>query len=224
MSVSFKKLKEHSLTFILQSIHENGRQSIVTGISNILFRLKCLLSGCSCGENLEVYGNVILRSKTGNIKIGDGVKLISSSWRSSTGALNHPVKLRTFSNDAKIVIESDCGLNGTCIISRSTVIHIGAETIIAPNVTIMDSDFHTPWPPEKRMAYSGSERDAPVTIGKRVWIGANSIILKGVTIGNGAVIGAGSIVVKDIPPNVMAAGNPARVVKEYDVIASSHVR
>ncbi|MDA8876461.1 hypothetical protein N9H94_03425 [Akkermansiaceae bacterium] len=54
---------------------------------------------------------------------------------------------------------------------------------------------------------------APITIGRKAFIGARSIILKGVTIGEGSVIGAGSVVVSDIPPHVIAAGNPARVIK-----------
>ena len=209
--------KRHSLKYIFQSFHERGRQTFVSRLSGIIFKLKCFSAGCSCGKNIEVYGNVIMRSKHGGIDIGDNVQLISSSWRSSTGALNHPIKLRTFSREAKIIIGSDCGLNGTSIISRSTVVQVGSETIIAPNVTIMDSDFHIPWPPEKRMNYDGYERDAPVLIGKRVWIGANSIILKGVTIGDNSVIGAGSVVVKDIPSNVLAAGNPAKVLKQYNL-------
>lgn len=55
---------------------------------------------------------------------------------------------------------------------------------------------------------------APVIIGDDVFIGARAIILKGVTIGDGAVIGAGSVVTKSIPPRVIAAGNPARIIKE----------
>ena len=54
----------------------------------------------------------------------------------------------------------------------------------------------------------------PVTIGDNVWIGGNAVILPGVTIGNNAVIGAGSIVAKDIPDNVIATGNPCRIIRE----------
>jgi len=62
------------------------------------------------------------------------------------------------------------------------------------------------------MNYPDAEHDAPFTIGRRVWIGAGALILKGVTIGDNSIIGAGSVVVKDV---VLAAGNPARVVKQY---------
>ncbi|MDR3011959.1 MAG: maltose O-acetyltransferase, partial [Chitinispirillales bacterium] len=54
----------------------------------------------------------------------------------------------------------------------------------------------------------------PVTIGNNVWIGADAVILPGVTIGDNTVIGAGSVVTKDIPANVVAVGNPCRVVRE----------
>ncbi|HTB80539.1 MAG TPA: DapH/DapD/GlmU-related protein [Opitutaceae bacterium] len=80
---------------------------------------------------------------------------------------------------------------------------------------VVDSDFHNLWPPETRRRSPGFERDADVSIGENVWVGARSIILKGVTIGDNAVIGAGSLVTRSVPPNTLAVGNPARVVKTY---------
>jgi acetyltransferase-like isoleucine patch superfamily enzyme len=89
--------------------------------------------------------------------------------------------------------------------------------MIAGNVIIMDSNFHNPWPPNERLFFSGPQNDENVIIGKNCWIGLNSIILKGVNIGDNSVIGAGSLVLTDIPPNCLAAGNPAKVIKYYPV-------
>ncbi len=61
---------------------------------------------------------------------------------------------------------------------------------------------------------SGYEYGLPITIGDNVWLGGNVVVTPGVTIGENTVIGAGSVVVKDIPANVVAAGNPCRVVRE----------
>jgi len=89
--------------------------------------------------------------------------------------------------------------------------------MIGGNCQIMDSDGHPLWPPEKRWEYQGQEFDAPVTIGKNVFIGLNVIILKGVTIGDNSIIAAGSVVSDSIPANVLAAGMPAKVIKQYEV-------
>ncbi len=81
---------------------------------------------------------------------------------------------------------------------------IGQNVAIAKGVTIRDSDAHS---------INGGSVSSPITIGDKVWIGVNAIILKGVAIGNGAVIAAGAIVTRDIPPHALAAGVPARVLK-----------
>jgi acetyltransferase-like isoleucine patch superfamily enzyme len=180
-----------------------------------LFTLRCWIYGVECGRGLEVFGNVEIRTTRGRIKVGDRVVFVSSSWRCSAAALNHPVRLRTHSESAKIILEDRVGLNGTSITSRSKTIRIGANTIVAPNCTIVDSDYHAPWPPDTRWENSAFERDQDVIIGKNVWIGMNSLILKGVQIGNNSVVAAGAVVVEDIPANVLAAGSPARVIKAY---------
>lgn len=91
-----------------------------------------------------------------------------------------------------------------------THIYIGDYTMIGPNVVIATAGH--PILPELRK--QGYQYNAPVHIGRNCWLGAGVIILPGVTVGNNTVIGAGSVVTKDIPPNVLAAGNPCRVLRE----------
>ena len=87
---------------------------------------------------------------------------------------------------------------------------IGDYAQIAPNVSIYTAGH--PLHPESRN--SGYEYGIPVTIGNNVWIGGNTVILPGVTIGDNVVIGAGSVVTKDIPDNMIAAGNPCKIIRE----------
>ena len=87
---------------------------------------------------------------------------------------------------------------------------IGDNVQIAPNVAIYTAGH--PVHPDSRN--SGYEYGIGITIGDNVWIGGNTCIMPGVTIGNNVVIGAGSVVTKDIPDNMIAVGNPCRVVRE----------
>ena len=87
---------------------------------------------------------------------------------------------------------------------------IGDNAQIAPNVAIYTAGH--PIHPDSRN--SGYEYGIGITIGDNVWIGGNSCIMPGVNIGNNVVIGGGSVVTKDIPDNVLAVGNPCRVIRE----------
>lgn len=82
--------------------------------------------------------------------------------------------------------------------------------MIGPNVTIATAGH----PVEPLLRMKGLQYNLPVYIGRNVWLGAGVIILPGVIVGDNAVIGAGSVVTKDIPANVVAVGNPARVIRE----------
>jgi acetyltransferase-like isoleucine patch superfamily enzyme len=104
-------------------------------------------------------------------------------------------------------------LNGTSIVARSKTVYIGEATMVAPNVTIMDSDFHPVALVENRVSLPGFSTDDGVRIGRNCWIGTRAIILKGVEIGDNSIVAAGSIVSRDIPAGVLAAGSPARVVR-----------
>lgn len=87
---------------------------------------------------------------------------------------------------------------------------IGNNVFVAPNVAIYTAGH----PVHYEMRNTMLEYGIPITIGDNCWIGGNVVICPGVTIGEGSVIGAGAVVTKDIPPNVIAAGNPCRVIRE----------
>ena len=89
-------------------------------------------------------------------------------------------------------------------------VKIGSNAQIAPNVSIYTAGH--PIHPDSRN--SGYEYGIPITIGDNVWIGGNTCIMPGVTIGNNVVIGGGSVVTKDLPDNVIAVGNPCRILRE----------
>ena len=78
-----------------------------------------------------------------------------------------------------------------------------------------------PLDPFLRNGTSGPELGQPITIGEDCWFGGNAIVLPGVSIGRGVVVGAGSVVTKDVPDFVVVAGNPARVLKQIDIVLSS---
>jgi acetyltransferase-like isoleucine patch superfamily enzyme len=106
---------------------------------------------------------------------------------------------------ATIEIGSNCGFSGTVISSASKIV-IGENVRCGANTLITDTDWHTNDP--------RTGPDAPVIIERGVWLGVNVIVLKGVTIGERTLVAAGSIVTKSLPPGVIAAGLPARVIRE----------
>lgn len=93
-----------------------------------------------------------------------------------------------------------------------THIYVGDNTMFGPNVTVATAGH--PILPELRQ--QGYQYNAPIHIGENCWIGAGALILPGITIGDNVVIGAGSVVTKNIPSNVIAVGNPCRILREIN--------
>lgn len=93
-----------------------------------------------------------------------------------------------------------------------TDIYVGDYTMFGPNVTVATAG-HPILPALREQVY---QYNMPIWIGRNCWIGAGAILLPGVHIGDGTVIGAGSVVTKDIPANVVAVGNPCRVLRPID--------
>ena len=93
-----------------------------------------------------------------------------------------------------------------------TDIYIGDSVMLGPNVVLATAG-HPVDPELRRLVYQFNQ---PIHIGNNVWLGAGVIVLPGVTIGDNSVVGAGSVVTKDIPANVVAVGNPCRILREIN--------
>lgn len=118
--------------------------------------------------------------------------------------------LSTLRNKARVSIGNNCGFSGT-VIAAAESISIGSNVICGANVTITDTDWHHVDPTKRR---DESTSTAPIVVEDNVWLCMNVTVLKGVTIGFGSVIAANSVVTKSIPDSVIAAGQPAKVVKK----------
>lgn len=100
--------------------------------------------------------------------------------------------------------------NHNLVILDCSKVKIGDNVLLGPNCGI----YTAAHPLNSNERNTGLELAKPVTIGNNVWIGGNTCIMPGINIGNNTVIGAGSVVTKDIPSNVVAVGNPCRVIKQ----------
>lgn len=151
------------------------------------------------------------RSKNGELIIGNNFKCNNKTESNSIGLIQ-PCIFNISAPNSRIIIGDNVGISGSTICATTSVT-IGNNVLIGSGCLISDTDSH-PINWEDRL-YNRNENTnkAPIINGDNVFIGARSIILKGVTIGECAVISAGSVVSKDVPPYTIVCGNPARIVK-----------
>jgi acetyltransferase-like isoleucine patch superfamily enzyme len=145
-------------------------------------------------------GKSPLFCRAGRVTIGRRLLFKSRQVRSEFGA----------TKGGYLLIGNRVFINQGCKIVAQKFISIGDDCLIGDFTSILDSNEHEVSP------MSGVRKE-PVTIGRNVWIGRNCILLPGTDIGENSVIAAGSIVTQSIPPNCLAAGNPARVIREIVV-------
>ena len=100
-------------------------------------------------------------------------------------------------------------MNHNCVILDGAKVEFGDNVFIAPNCSFYTAGH----PTNVNLRNKGLEYAKPIKVGNNVWFGGNSVVLPGVTIGDNVTIGAGSVVTKDIPSNVIAVGNPCKVIK-----------
>ena len=152
----------------------------------------------------------MLISKQANISIGTNCRFLSHSKFNLAG-INRPCCICVKDN-ARLIIGDNSGFSGVSIYSANSII-IGSYVNCGVNASIWDTDFHPLYFIDRRNHNLEKIKTSPITIGDDVFVGANSIILKGVNVGDRAVIGFGSIVTEDIPSDQVWAGNPAKYIK-----------
>jgi acetyltransferase-like isoleucine patch superfamily enzyme len=189
---------------------------VANGLKRVLalpyIRFGFALHGISWGRRWRIFGMpIIQRHRKSRIELGDG--LYMRSWsRSNPLTPNHRTVLSTRRARAVITVGKDCGFTGATIVADQKV-QIGDRVQVGANAVIVDTNFH-PITPEGRRDNMHAGASAPVIIEDDVFIGMQSIILKGVTVGVGSVVGAGSVVARDVPSRSVVIGNPAQVVKK----------
>ena len=172
-----------------------SKQSKITGSPQILhgscIRLMCgsIPEDVIIGEKFRSFGAKLVSQNNGKINIGRRVRMGNGVFIGSV---------------------------------MSVTIDDGA--VLADNITIIDNNNHPVHPEDRKFIYSQSwdseyhtwkySEAKPIYIGKHTWIGSNVRINKGVSIGENSIVAANSVVTKDVPPNGIAAGNPAKIVKE----------
>lgn len=185
-------------------------------VTNMFGKAALRRKGVKLGIGVGLNGlAIVTMAKESAIELGEKVVLCSESYSTDLG-VSRPVILRTLRPGARISIGKNSGLSGTVICAAVEVI-IGAECLFGADVTIVDTDFHAIRAQGRRNNTNPDDIAAlPISIADNVFVGAGSIILKGVSIGKNSIVGAGSVVTKNVPENVVVAGNPSRVVKKIE--------
>lgn len=177
-------------------------------------RRQARIQGVELGHGVRFLGRPQLDVWPGSvIQIGEGATLISRS-RSNAIGLSGPVRIRTLDSAAIVVIGKDSGLSGT-IITCAMDVSIGSGCLIGADVLIIDTDLHPVRPLNRR--HQGRPPGEPhhrIALGDNVFVGARSIILKGVKLGENCVVGAGSVVTRSFSANSLVAGNPAQQISK----------
>jgi acetyltransferase-like isoleucine patch superfamily enzyme len=170
--------------------------------------------GVTVGEGVVCHGLPIVgAARNSHIRIGSGTVLTSTSRKTALG-VSRRVIMRTLLPGASIVIGTDVGMSGA-VLCAAISIRIGDRCLLGADVSIVDTDFH-PIDLQSGRRYAPIPRPAAsdaVVIEEDVFIGSGAIVLKGVRIGRGSVVGAHSVVTANVPPDVVVAGNPARIVR-----------
>lgn len=144
------------------------------------------------------------------------LKSLKEKFKSCGKSVSIPSNIKFFGYNLEIGNRVSFGYGNVFMCTRADI-HIGDNTMLGPNVTMITGDHRTDIVGKYMIDVCDEdklpENDQPIILEGDNWVGANATILKGVRIGEGSVIAAGAVVNKDIPPYVIAAGVPAKIIK-----------
>jgi acetyltransferase-like isoleucine patch superfamily enzyme len=184
----------------------NFRLLCLKHYSSAITRCSLFVKGIKVGTNNQFYGRTFFsRYPLSKIIIGNNCVFRSDKTSNLIG-LNHKCMISTLREGAEIIIGNNCGFSGVTL-GAAAYIKIGNNVMCGANSIITDTDWHTD---------ISKTEPKKVVIQDNVWIGGSVTILKGVTIGANSIIGANSLVARDIPANVVAGGNPCKILKEIN--------
>lgn len=180
--------------------------------SHVINLLTLRLRKINCGKGLSTHGTLFVRG-TGTISIGENVSITSCR---ETNPIGGDVKTILFAkNNATITIGDNTGISNSALVAVDSIA-IGNNVLIGGNCKIYDNDFHSLDFDERMGTVDLGVKHAPVVIKDGAFIGAHTIVLKGVTIGERSIVGAGSVVSRSIPDYEIWAGNPAKFIKKVE--------
>jgi acetyltransferase-like isoleucine patch superfamily enzyme len=193
---------------LLYRLHVTARECLIWTFRFFwyepLFRSQCAEVGTSFQMEQLPY-----LTGQGRIVIGDGVRI------SGQPAIRFSNRLRL---NPELIVGDGTFIGHECVFHIASAIRIGKHCLLARGVKVYDVNAHPIDAARRRIEESfPPENTQPVIIEDDVWVGTQTMILKGVTIGARSIVGAGSIVTADVPPDVVVAGNPARIVKHLAV-------
>ena len=196
----------------LNRVNQNARNiriHVSSFLCSIVYVNYYRLMGVKIGQKNIFFGKPkLIKVGESNIEIGNNCRFRSDSFSNLIG-INHPCIIVTHLSSANLKIGNSCGFSGTTI-GCFHEIEIGNNVRCGANTMITDSDWHLD---DERLGGGAKS----VVIEDNVWLGYGVVVMKGVCIGANTIIGAGSVVVSDIPANVIAAGNPCKVIKPLNI-------
>ncbi len=166
------------------------------------WRINRHMAGAGAFIRYPVEGEVLEALDEGRLRIGSGTLLEPGCWL-------------TLSPEARIEIGEGCFLNRNTMLAALNRIEIGDHVMFANGCFVGDAD-HRFDDPDTPVPWQGFTSKGPVRIGDNSWFGVNCVVTSGVTIGERCVIGANSVVTEDLPPRAIAAGSPAKVIRQIE--------